>query len=385
MSVEKALFSILQQELGGRTCPADCFDPRLRPAVMALSEKHSLAHIVANAYLGGGFLEKDDDAEGYRKAFMLEFYRSQQQSFVLTQVGNAFDQRSIPYVPLKGSVIRGFYPQSWMRSSCDIDILIRPCDEKQAIDTLLELGYQFQKTTSIHDHSLFSPQGIHLELHFSLIQEECLPQANALLEQAWAYTVPLEGTCRRELKSELFLVYHIAHMAKHFIMGGCGIRPFLDLWLLRGKMVVQMPTLEALLEEAGLLEFYEKVNQVVDVWFENHPHTQLTARIQAFILGGGVYGNQANVYAVRAAGGESRLQSFLKVMFMSRANLEYMYPRLEGRPWLLPYYQVKRWFGFFSKKRRNHLKQLTDARNAVTKSQAGSTADLLSQIGLSHQ
>ena len=30
----------------------------------------------------------------------------------------------IPFLPLKGSVIRQYYPEPWMRTSCDIDILV---------------------------------------------------------------------------------------------------------------------------------------------------------------------------------------------------------------------------------------------------------------------
>lgn len=378
MSAVNALFSILQQELGGRPCSHDCFDSRIREAVLELAQKHDLAHIAANACTNAGVLGTDEISEAYRKAFMLAFYKSQQQSHALEQVSRAFDRLSIPYIPLKGAVIRKFYPQSWMRSSCDIDILIEPPDSQKAIDCLLKLGYQLQKDTSNHDYSLFSPQGVHLELHFSLIQEACPEKANLLLEKAWEYTLPN----RRELTGEMFILYHIAHMAKHFILGGCGIRPFLDLWLLRGSMEVDIHVLEDLLREAGLLDFYHAVNETVDVWFENKPHSSTTAGIQEYILTGGVYGTWANAYAVRAAGGESRLKSFGRLMFMSRANLEYMYPRLERYPLLMPYYQVKRWFGFFSKTRREHLKRLTDTRGSVTKTQATSTAELLKRLGL---
>ena len=380
-SVAEALFAILRQELGGIPCPQACLDIRLQSDLLALAEQHSLAHILANAYANAGLLEGNPNAGAYRNAFMLAFYQSQQQSHVLEQVSQCFDRLSIDHIPLKGAVIRRYYPQSWMRSSCDVDILIPQEDAQKAMDGLLALGYRIQKSTSFYDYSLFSPQGVHLELHFSLIQLKTMKRTNQVLEQAWAYTRP----DRRSLTDEMFMVYHLAHMAKHFINGGCGIRPFLDLWLFRDQLTMDAQVLDTLLRQAKLLDFYHAVNDVVDVWFEGKPHSRTTLGIQEFILTGGSYGTQANVFAVRAAEGESRLQSFLRVMFMSRANLEYMYPRLERYPWLLPYYQVKRWFGFFSKKRRNHLKRLTNTRGAVTKTQADSTADLLTQIGLSHQ
>ena len=371
-----ALLTILRQEVGG--LPGSCPGVDLLPQVLELAKEHSLDHLVANAYSKAGLLGSDEASEACRQCFMLSFYRSQQQSHVLTQVCQTLKGLQIPHIPLKGAVIRNFYPQSWMRSSCDIDILIHPQDAQKAIDALETLGYRFEKSTSIHDHSLFSPEGIHLELHFSLIQEECLSQANQLLAEAWAYTKATGA----ELTEEMFLLYHVAHMAKHFIMGGCGIRPFLDLWLLRQKLAADAQALEELLRQAQLWNFYLSALELVEVWFEGKPHSPTTQGMEDFLLQGGSYGTQANVYAIRAAGGESRLQSFLKLMFMSRANLEYMYPQLEGRPALLPYYQVKRWFGFFSKARRSNLKRLTNARSTVTKTKANTTANLLNQLGL---
>ena len=381
MNVEKALFSVLRQEVGGEPC--DCLDPRLLPELLALAKKHDLAHILANACSNAGLLGEDETSEALRQSFMLTFYRSQQQEHVLNQACRSFEALSIPYIPLKGSVIRQYYPQGWMRAGSDIDILIHPADTDKAIDCLKGLGYRLEISPSGYDHSLYSPLGIHLELHHSLTQLPSMKKPNALLARSWEYTVaPREDSCQRALTNEMFMLYHIAHMAKHFILGGCGIRPFLDLWVLRDQMSADTQALEALLAEAGLLEFYHGVQAVVEVWFDNKPHTEATATIEEFILTGGVYGTQANAFAVRAAGGESRIKTFWRLMFMPRINLAYIYPKLERYPLLMPYYQVKRWFGLFSKTRRDRLKRLTDTRSAVTKAQANSTADLLAKLGL---
>lgn len=386
MSVEKTLFSILHQELSDSEdngCALKSINNETYLAVLNLAEKHDIAHIVASAYSKVGLLGKDEFFEKYRKKVMMAFYRSEQKKYVLSEVSRAFDDIGIVYVPLKGSVICHYYPEAWMRSSCDIDILIKENDAEKAIKCLCNLGYKLQKSTSIHDYSLFSPLGVHLELHFTLMQEDCLEKANKLLENAWEYTITnSEHSCRKELTNEMLVFYHVAHMAKHFIKGGCGIRPFIDLWIMRRKMDFDLTILESLLSEAQLLDFYYSICEVVDVWFENKPHCRVTLWIEEYILKGGVYGTVNNAAVISAATGESKAKSFSKLMFMSRESLTILYPKLERYPMLYPFYQVKRWFRIFNRSKRNKIKHLTDIRNSVKKEEIISTVELLTHLGL---
>lgn len=256
-------------------------------------------------------------------------------------------------------------------------------DAEKAIKCLCDLGYKLQKSTSIHDYSLFSPIGVHLELHFSLIQEDCLEKANYILENAWDYTInDSEHSFRKELTNEMLMFYHVAHMAKHFIKGGCGIRPFIDLWIMKRKIGFDSTILENLLSEAQLLEFYYSICEVVNVWFENKSHSNVTLGIEEYIIKGGVYGTINNAAVISAATGESKAESFSKLMFMSRESLAILYPKLERYPMLYPFYQVKRWFRIFNKSKRNKIKHLTGIRNSVTKEEISSTAELLTLLGL---
>lgn len=386
MSIEKILFSILQHELcdgEDNNCVLESIDSETFTDVINLAVKHDIAHIVVSAYSKAGLLGSDEQSEKYRKKVMMAFYRSEQKKYILSEVSRAFDEIKIDYVPLKGSVICHYYPEEWMRSSCDIDVLIKEGDTEKAIQCLCEIGYKLQKSTSIHDYSLFSPSGVHLELHFSLIQEDCLEKANMLLKNAWDYTINnSEYLFRKDLTAEMLVFYHVAHMAKHFIKGGCGIRPFIDLWLMLRKTGFDSAILENLLNEAQLLDFYHSICEIVNVWFENKPHNDVTFGIEEYILKGGVYGTINNAAVISAAAGESKAKSFSKLMFMSRASLAILYPKLERYPMLYPFYQVKRWFRVFDKSKRNKIKHLTGIRNSVTKKEITSTVELLSHLGL---
>lgn len=390
MSVEKTLFLILQQELGEKengVSVLENMDHDTYSAILALSKKHSISQIVASACAKASSSEIiSHDMAQHNKEVMTAFYQSQQRKYVLNEIVKCFDAAKILNIPLKGSVICDYYPEPWMRSSCDVDILIKNEDSERAIACLSKLGYTYQKSTSIHDHSLFSPTGVHVELHYTLIQEDCLESANKFLETVWEYTSG-EGSSSycKKLTNEMFILYHIAHMAKHFINGGCGIKPFIDLWIIREKMKYEAHTLDQMLIEAKMLEFYNVVQDVVDVWFENKDHSRVTQGIEEYIFKGGVYGTLSNVAAISEAAGEGKMKYLLKLMFMPRESLEIMYPRLERYPILFPYYQVKRWFRIFKKDKRDKIKNLTDIRNSVSNEEVTATVQLLDSLGLSKQ
>ncbi len=386
MGIEKTLFSILQQELRegkDNSYSFETIDEETCFAVLNLADKHDIAHIVASAFSKAGLLGKDELSEKYLNKTIMALSRSEKKKYVLSEISRAFDELGIVYLPLKGSVICNYYPEAWMRSSCDIDVLIRKDDAQKAIKSLRGLEYKQRKSTSIHDYSLFSPLGVHLELHFSLMQEDCLEKANSLLENVWDYTTKnSEYPFRKDLTSEMFVFYHVAHMAKHFIKGGCGIRPFVDLWIMQRKISFNLEVLENLLLKAELLEFYNSICEVVNVWFENKPHSVVTLGIQGYILKGGVYGTTDNAKVISAATGESKAKRVSKLMFMSRENLAIIYPKLERYPILYPFYQVKRWFRVFNRGKRNKIKRLVDTRGTVNKEEINSTVELLNYLGL---
>ena len=51
------------------------------------------------------------------------------------ELKEALEKAEIPFLPLKGSVIRKYYPEPWMRTSCDIDLLIH----KEEADNVVNL------------------------------------------------------------------------------------------------------------------------------------------------------------------------------------------------------------------------------------------------------
>lgn len=380
----RVFFALLRSSIGPvrlGEAERESLTPELQSRLIKTAAKHDIAHLLISA-LGDNGLPMQGEAYA-NQAIYTAVYRDEQRRFVLEEICAAFEGAKIPFIPLKGAVICSYYPEPWMRTSCDIDVLVKSADADRAKAALLDMGCTRGEDSTAHDYSFSSSSGVHIELHYTLTQDGVLPQSDSILERVWDTAQPARGsTCRYEMTGELFVFYHLVHMAKHLIRGGCGVRPFVDLWLLEGKMPFDRTLLRQMLETGGLWEFYTAVIALSRVWMENAPHTDTTRKLEEYVLTGGVYGTAANAAKTQAAGGVGKLGSFMELMFLSRESLQIIYPKLKEHPRLMPLYQVRRWLRIFDKTKRRRIRHLTDARNSVSDEESRNTAQLMQSLGL---
>ena len=349
-----------------------------------LAKKHDLAHLLGVAFSKNGINVNDDLKNKLEREQMLAIMRYERSIYDYQLLCEWLEKSEIAFIPLKGSIIRDYYPEPWMRTSCDIDVLVSKDSAMKAIDILCQkAGFTRDKDFTTHDYILISPSGGTIELHYSLLQDGALPKTDEVLNSVWQNVDEQNSKgYKKQLTGAFFVFYHIVHMAKHFIGGGCGVRPFIDLYIIREKFSYEKDALAELLAKVGLTEFFDAVLQLIDVWFNNKEHNQTTEKMQNFLLSGGVYGTLDNSATVQAAKGKSKSKTFWGLIFLPRKNLEIIYPNLKKHGWLLPFYQMKRWFRVFKKDNRNKAHNIIKARNSVSDSNVTETEKLLKNLGL---
>ena len=114
--------------------------PDLLPRLYALSKSHDMAHIVVQGLSDFGLLGESEISQNFQKQQMLAVYRYQKLNYELEQICQTLEDAKIPFIPLKGSVIRQYYPEPWMRTSCDIDVLVHEDELDRAIPLFEEQG-----------------------------------------------------------------------------------------------------------------------------------------------------------------------------------------------------------------------------------------------------
>ena len=328
-AAKEGMFALLRYETCGlpisENVKENLSNPEILRALYNTSKAHDLTHLIADALFKNKLIDKESSAgKAFFKQLQTAVFRYEQIRYELESICKTLEEKKIPHMPLKGSVIRALYPEPWMRTSCDIDIYVQESELDAAASAIVEkLGYRNDGKNS-HDMQMFAPNGVHLELHYDLIEDSRYPKLAKGLLEIWKNAVPVrEGGYTYKMTNEDFYFYHIAHTAKHFKGGGCGIRPFIDLWYLEKSLPYDREKTEKLLMECELFKFAEVAKKLVGVWFGAEEHDELSKETAAFVLTGGVYGVLENRVAVQTSKG--RFSYFLYRVFPPYRELKNQY------------------------------------------------------------
>lgn len=323
--------------------------------VYKLSKAHDVAHLVGDALNKSGVFENlpadwDENEraaiskvkEKFDEQIFTAVYRYENINYELERLKETLEEAKIPFIPLKGSVIRKYYPEPWLRTSCDIDILVKEKDADNAAEYLqTQLQYGVDRKGQ-HDVSMFTASNVHVELHFKLLDSD-FKQVKDLIDIWSGDEISLLSDSEYQMSKELFLLYHIYHMAKHFVHGGCGIKPFIDLWIIKNKIGFDEEKARKMLQESGLLAFFERSTDLVNVWFEDKDHSENTQEMEDYILQGGVYGTLKQNLAMSQNKKGGKFRHLMSRIFLSYKDMAVYYPSLKKCPILFPFYQVRRW------------------------------------------
>ena len=387
MQNEQLFLALLRSELMGTPLlqtACDALTVDVLPLLYALAQRHDLAHLITGALEKAGWLGNDEVSQKFKKVRYAAVYRYEQIRYELETLCREFGDAGISYMPLKGAVLRDWYPEPWMRTSCDIDVLVKPEDLEQATRVLTErLGYQ-KHIEGTHDVAFFAPGGLHVELHYDTVEENRAVRAGDVLCNVWKSSSTADGTCYR-MSDAMFYFYHIAHMAKHVEVGGCGVRTFMDLWVLNHRVTADTGARRRLLEQGGLVPFAEAAERLSEYWFSDGEADELCLLLEKFILYGGVYGNVDTLTAVQQNRKGGRFRYLFGLVFPRYRHLKYQYPVLQQQPWLYPFCLLHR-LGrkVFGKDRKRAAKKFKRV-NAVDAAQRDAAAALLHGLGLTEK
>lgn len=347
-----------------------------------LCSKHSISVIVGDVLGKSNLVEKTPDVKKIMTDAFIAVYRYEQSKIEINKITNVLSELKIPYIVLKGPRVREYYPEPWLRTSCDIDILIHEKDIDLAVNELVQRCSYSKQERNFHDVPLISPNNILLELHFNI--KETMDNLDRVLTKVWNYSFPVsKKDCMEYQQSNEFFMFHLlAHMTYHFQHGGCGIRSILDIYLINHKMQYDKEQLKLLCKEADIETFYEYVIQLSEVWFGENEHNEVTLDMENYIIHGGAFGTKDNSVAVEQSKNGGHIRYIFSRVFVSYNHLKRRYPNLEKYKFMMPLYQVRRWISMI---KNGKLEQCTDEfklSKSISQEQLNSTKKLLKALKL---
>ena len=350
--VQKCFISLIRNVVIG-TDLTDDFELCDLVELYKLSKKQDMAHIIAYGLKENSLIDLNSDLwkKYYNKQYLMAQFRVMNLDNECKKVCDVLEDAGIDHIPLKGAVIRPLYPEPWMRTSCDIDILVHEEDIRKAEAVLVEKldcdvksdGYLYG-----HDDQIKTTNGFVIELHFIL--SESKDAALPCLNDVWDYTILNNDKSHQyKMNNEMLYIYHIYHASKHFRYGGCGVKTILDTRIINHKLGLTTSNCGDLIAESGLLKFAQAMEAISEKWFsgvENDDYIEL----EDYIFSGGVYGGENHVSAKQTKADSKSFKYTFQRAFPSYDFMCERYCQLRGKPLLLPYYWFKRIATAFGKK-----------------------------------
>ena len=343
-SSQKKIISLVKSALMGKSVEI--------PGDVDLTKLYKFAvhqNIVPIIYYGLTNCGYDGQSAGIEQFFISTcqyIVTAEQQDDCIKTLLKEFDDNSIEYLPLKGTLLRGLYPKPEMRAMGDADILIKTEQYDKIKSIMLRLGY----TEGVEsDHELvWHKASVVIELHKRLI-----PSYNndyyKYFGDGWNNAKQCDNSTRYEMSVEDNLIYLFTHFAKHYRAGGIGVKHLVDIKLfLDKKTEIDFGYLKKQLKKLKLWEFFQNVRRTIDVWFSNCQEDDVTKLITSVILGGGAFGS-SKAYGISMAlkdkkqgASKSRFKRFMIMIFPSYQHMSEKFPVLVKVPVLLPFLWIWR-------------------------------------------
>lgn len=350
--------------------------------IFKIAQSHDMLSMVSEGLYQNHLLPENEIGEFFKNAQMSSLARFAQFENERSRIASIFEKEKISFIFLKGSEINKYYPENYMRTQCDIDVLVK-MDQLDVVQGIFkeQLGYE-ELETAPHEVTYRSSTGVLIEVHF-VLREEYNDECDILLSKVWD-NVYLQDASQFQyfMKTEFFLLYHIAHMAKHFINGGCGIKPFVDLWIITHRIDVNLEEVKELLLKCNLYTFFCQVEYLSEVWFGNMPHTEISKKVENYILNAGVYGTKENHAAMAHYRKGSVSKHLAERIFLPYETISRYYPIVKKCPIILPFTHIYRWCKVLFGKGRERALNEVNVNLSITEEKRREIMDLYKELQL---
>ncbi len=199
--------------------------------------------------------EKKSLDKKWEKTFLQAMFRNEQKMVWLAKAVEKLREAGIESCVLKGSTVARDYARPECRLSGDVDLYIDPKDETAAMEVFRKLNMEVEpRLLGDQDFKAKSPAAGLFEVHVQLYAENF---RKIVLRESFGVTEPFQEIRVNDyltvngLGPVDMLNFLTAHLIKHFVREGCGIRQITDLlaYVVRHKEEIDFEKYLAHLEE----------------------------------------------------------------------------------------------------------------------------------------
>lgn len=319
-----------------------------------------------------------DIGEIIHNGFQNDVFRSVCYDTDFHEVCTLLNKNQIDFLPIKGILMRDYYPDRHFRTMSDIDILIRSDDVKKCLHLMEKVGFHSEVGNA--SVMIYTRDVVEYEFHEHMMYDTLVQNFDyqTYFDGLWNQSKQIEGLCEYRISENAHMLYLLTHLAKHIVNEGIGIRAFLDLALMiKNGCSLDWIWIQNELKKIYLYEFTCICFSLCEIWFDvssPYPYeieSDFVEEVTHRILNDGVFGKENVDNRVNRTAKEmikenkgfvvGSIIDMTHVIFPSYSNMRYIswYSFIDGRPYLLPVAWVYRWMYVLFHKREKSLRRLT--------------------------
>ena len=329
--------------------------------LLIMARKHSVASMVCMALEKTAVFANADEAakkqwlDAKNKAVRKNMLLDAERKAILHEL----EIQGIWYMPLKGSILKDWYPKPGMREMADNDILFDPSGREQVREIFQNRGYKTISFGKINHDEYEKPPIYNFEMHVSLFHgmyKEFTKQYENVKERL----LPVDGTAYQfAFTPEDFYVFALAHAHKHYSHSGTGVRTLADIYVMDRHLgdIMDRDEVEQKLTQLGIADYEMHSRVLAEKLFSAvRPlaETELTEDKKEMLLyycdatTYGTVGNSVNnrLHELQEDSEDITLWTKLKYcgvrLFPGREFCKFAYPFVYKHPWTLPFFWVWR-------------------------------------------
>jgi hypothetical protein len=316
--------------------------------LLKLAKKHQVYNIIYPLISNSSHVPQEEK-DAFRDYNLTEITRiltiNNERSLIFSQ----FETHGIRYMPLKGLILKSYYPKESMRQMSDNDILFDVENRDKVAAIMKSFGYKTVATGENSDDYFKAPYStfeFHRELFFD--ENDFCPKFDNVWDNA---TRDANSKYMYHMGLDDVYVYSICHMYKHFSTAGCGIRFLADnyLFLKKESENLNWDYINSKLSEFGIADYERESRQLAYKIFDELELTNQETKLLEIYINFGIYGdgNVALLKDVKKLADDGNIHAakskyIMKRLFPSKKKMVADYRVLEKKPYLLGAYYIYR-------------------------------------------
>ena len=306
-------------------------------AIYQFASRHMMRAIVAAGFEQAGYGDQRSTKElgrVLRRSILFEN--------AWNEITRKFEEAGIDYLPLKGVVLKQYYPRPELREMSDHDILIDPSRAGDVKDIMESLGYVTKKFGMTHHDVYHKEPVLNFEMHREFFH---VSHGAAIYDYYKDVSRFLKGKGRKHtFSADDFYIYMVTHEYKHYANSGTGLRSLLDTYVYLNQVSLNLAYVEQECIKLGIADFEQQNRALALRLFSGKDLSEEDVKMLQYVTSSGVYGSvdhRVSNQIKKLGGGKTRYMFSRFSVPFSHKNPGYsayagMYPVFYKNKILLP-------------------------------------------------